>query len=34
VPPEIALSILAEVLAVTRGRPGSTLSIVDASAVS
>jgi xanthine dehydrogenase accessory factor len=33
VPPEIALSILAEVLAVTRGRPGSTLSIVDAPAV-
>jgi xanthine dehydrogenase accessory factor len=34
VPPEIALSILAEVLAVTRGRPGSTLSIVEAPAVS
>jgi xanthine dehydrogenase accessory factor len=33
VPPEIALSILAEVLAVTRGRPGSTLSIVGAPAV-
>jgi xanthine dehydrogenase accessory factor len=27
-PPEIALSILAEVLAVTRGRPGGSLSIV------
>src|SRR5215211_632274 len=29
-PPEIALSILAEVLAVTRGRPGGSLSIVSA----
>ena len=27
-PPEIALSILAEVLAVTRGRPGGSLSII------
>jgi xanthine dehydrogenase accessory factor len=34
VPPEIALSILAEVMAVTRGRPGSTLSIVAAPAAS
>jgi xanthine dehydrogenase accessory factor len=29
-PPEIALSILAEVLAVTRGRPAGSLSIVSA----
>jgi len=29
VPPEIALSILAEVLAVTRGRPGGSLNIVE-----
>ena len=29
-PPEIALSILAEVMAVTRGRPGGSLSIVPA----
>ena len=29
-PPEIALSILAEVLAITRGRPGGSLSIVSA----
>jgi xanthine dehydrogenase accessory factor len=29
VPPEIALSILAEVMAVTRGRPGGSLSIVE-----
>jgi xanthine dehydrogenase accessory factor len=28
-PPEIALSILAEVMAVTHGRPGGSLSIVD-----
>jgi xanthine dehydrogenase accessory factor len=27
-PPEIALSILAEVMAVTRGRPAGSLSIV------
>jgi xanthine dehydrogenase accessory factor len=33
VPPEIALSILAEVLAVTRGRGGLSLSIVEAPAV-
>ena len=30
-PPEIALSILAEVLAVTRARPGGSLSIVQRS---
>ena len=30
VPPEIALSILAEIMAVTHGRPGSSLSIVPA----
>jgi xanthine dehydrogenase accessory factor len=30
VPPEIALSILAEVLAATRGRPGGSLDIVNA----
>jgi len=29
VPPEIALSILAEVMAATRGRPGTSLSIVE-----
>jgi xanthine dehydrogenase accessory factor len=29
-PPEIALSILAEVMAATRGRPGASLSIIDA----
>lgn len=29
VPPEIALSILAEVMAVTRGRPATSLSIVE-----
>lgn len=33
VPPEIALSILAEVMAVTHGRPGSSLSIVSTPAV-
>jgi xanthine dehydrogenase accessory factor len=30
VPAEIALSILAEIMAVTHGRPGSSLSIVSA----
>ena len=34
VPPEIALSILAEIMAVLRGRPGSSLSIVSAAAAS
>jgi xanthine dehydrogenase accessory factor len=32
VPPEIALSILAEIMTVTRGRPASSLSIVPAHA--
>jgi xanthine dehydrogenase accessory factor len=31
-PPEIALSILAEVMTVTRGRPGGSLDIVAAGA--
>jgi xanthine dehydrogenase accessory factor len=34
VPPEIALSILAEIMAVTHDRPGSSLSIVSAPAAS